>query len=233
MVNRHPVHESLTPEDGIMTNNSTNSNARLPLFLGVVAILILAVVISATISANGGAQIDQLTIPSPALTEPQPTPSSAVSPAPKDPTLAPMPPTVQTPVFPTGIFEGGEGVFRSTDVTIYNRWQGYLNGQPAQVFAGAVFDDPEQGVIIALLAWPDGTVYGDRDIVPASGPLQIVSEENLRLVISSGSGTTYFYDIPGLDFVVSLNATPLPTVTRIPTAEPSIPPPTSPSTAYP
>jgi len=211
-----------------MTNNSSYKNAWLPRLIGVVTILVLAVAIAVTLSTQSGAQGDPSVVPSPATTEPQSTATFVISPAPKDPTLAPTPLTVETPVFPTGIFEGGEGMFRSTDVTIYNRWQGYLNGQPAQVFAGAIFDNPEQGVIITLLAWPDGTIYGDRDIVEASGPLQIVSEENLRLVISSGSGTTYFYYIPGLDFVAALNATPLPTVTRVPTVEP-----TSPPTAYP
>ena len=133
-------------------------------------------------------------------------------------TATPRPPTAGTPAFETGIFEGGDGLLAAADVAIYQRWQGYVNGQPARVYAGLVVADPEQGVILTVLAWPDGTAYGERDVFPASGPPQIVSEENLRLVLASDSGTYFFYDIPGLDFVPALDSPPRPTVTRAPAA---------------
>ena len=40
--------------------------------------------------------------------------------APKDPTLAPAPPTVEALPFPTGVFSGGGDAFYSGDVTIVN-----------------------------------------------------------------------------------------------------------------
>lgn len=136
--------------------------------------------------------------------------------APKDPTLAPAPPTAQDPPFPTGIFEGGEGVFYSGDFTIHNRWQGFTDGIATQVFAGSLYQDKEQGVVIILRA-----ARGERYLTPIkAGAVRIVSVDNLRFILESISGEVFYFDFPSRQFVESLTATPPPTVTEPPSPTP-------------
>lgn len=136
--------------------------------------------------------------------------------APKDPTLAPAPPTAEDPPFPTGIFEGGEGVFYSGDFTIYNRWQGFTNGITTQVFAGSLYQDKEQGVVIVLRS-----ARGELYLTPiAAGAVRIVSVDNLRFVLESSGGKVFYFDFPSRKFVDSLSAPPPPTVTEPPSPTP-------------
>lgn len=144
--------------------------------------------------------------------------------APKDPTLAPAPPTAEDPPFPTGIFEGGEGIFYSGDFTIYNRWQGFTNGIPTQVFAGSLYQNKEQGVVIVLRL-----ARGELYLTPiAAGAVRIISADNLRFILESSSGEVFYFDFPSRQFVDSLTATPPPTAT-----EPPIPTPYILPTGYP
>lgn len=136
--------------------------------------------------------------------------------APKDPTLAPAPPTAEDPPFPTGIFEGGEGVFYSGDFTIYNRWQGFTDGIATQVFAGSLYQDKEQGVVIVLRA-----ARGERYLTPIkAGAVRIISVDNLRFILESTNGEVFYFDFPSRRFVDSLTATPPSTVTEPPSPTP-------------
>ncbi len=138
--------------------------------------------------------------------------------APKDPTLAPAPPTAENPPFPTGIFEGGEGAFYSGDFTIHNRWQGFTDGITTQVFAGSLYQDKEQGVILVLRA-----TTGEQYLTPTkAGAVRVVSIDNFRFVLKSTSGEIFYFDFPSRQFVDSLVATPPPTTTKLPIPTPYV-----------
>jgi len=135
----------------------------------------------------------------PASLEPPTLPPTA----PKDPTLAPAPPTTEPIPFPTGIFPGGEGAFPSFEFTIQNRWQAIMNGEPIQVFAGSLFDDSQQGLIIVL-----GASSGGRYNTPIkAGAVRITTESGLRLTLLADDGTTFYFDVPSRLYVAGLETT--------------------------
>lgn len=217
-----------------MKTHKTKSESIWPLLIGVTALFILGVifsqVLSTVVGTSGvaGTQVQTSTTPLTMVPivdieatytafqsggeNPPPT-------APKDPTLAPAPPTVEAIPFSTGIFEGGEGAFYSGDVTIQNYWQNIVNGETVQVFAGSLYEDPEQGLVIVLGSSPSGRYYTPTRV----GSLRIVDESGLRLTLVSTHGATFYFDIPTHQFVDSLEVTVIPTT---PTAE--IPTPTTP-----
>jgi hypothetical protein len=123
--------------------------------------------------------------------------------APKDLTLAPAPPTIEPIPYPTGIFPGGEGAFYSRDVTIQNRWQAILNGEPIQVFAGALYEDSQQGLIIVLFPSPAGRFYTPT----GAGAVRITAESGMRLTLLADDGTTFYFDVPSRLYVAGLDTT--------------------------
>jgi len=140
-------------------------------------------------------------------------------------------------IIPTGILDGGWDVFRypSDDVIIQNMWRGALNatGDWANVYAGSMYTDPTQGLVLVMADGPVQTY-----LTPVrTGALRIVAEQNLRLTLVSTDGTTFYFDILGQRFVDSLTElaptvtpyhsstptpteTPAPTVTLAPTCTP-------------
>jgi hypothetical protein len=107
------------------------------------------------------------------------------------------------PVFQSGIFEGGEGLFRSSEAVIENHWQAVLDEKYIQVFAGVSGSDPSQGVVYIVTTAQD-RIHTDIKMVlsqPNSGSLKIVGEENLVLTLENQDGTVYQFDIQEKTFL--------------------------------
>jgi hypothetical protein len=167
-----------------MRASAVSSSAFATPRVGLVVLALLAVLLAACVPAS----VEPPTLP--------PT-------APKDPTLAPAPPTIEPIPFPTGIFPGGEGAFPSFAFTIQNRWQAILNGEPIQVFAGALFEDSQQGLVIVF-----GVSSGGRYNTPTrAGAVRITEESGLRLTLLADDGTTFYFDVPSRLFVAGLETT--------------------------
>ena len=115
-------------------------------------------------------------------------------------------PVVTDPPFPTGIFEGGAGAFRPSQARIQNRWQGIVNGDYAVVFAGALANDPEQGIV--YIQWMSfdrrSTTWGYYPTPEKSGSVRIVQAEGARLILTSDDGKTFYFDVPVQVYVSSL-----------------------------
>jgi len=151
---------------------------------------------------------------------------------------------------PFGILEGGWDVFRypSQDVIIQNLWRNVVNenGDWMSVYAGSMYTEPTQGLVIVSGQAPDQTYLTPTK----AGALRIVAEQNLRLTLVSTDGTTFYFDILGQRFVDSLTElaptvtpylsgtltpteTPAPTVTLAPTCTPGPPDPSADITPLP
>jgi hypothetical protein len=135
----------------------------------------------------------------------------------------PSPTSPITP-FPTGIIESNikqkaSGELLGLDTQ--NVWVGYVAGNEADVTAGALLSDPEQGAIYLVVSIPHSDVM-ELILTPTKhGAVHVVSEHHNRLMLVSTDGTTYYFDVPARRFVGSLtevvpSATPLPTYTPFP-----------------
>ncbi len=119
--------------------------------------------------------------------------------APKQPGVLPdfsaeLSKAAETP--PTGIFEGGEAIIHGYEAAISNHWQGLPDGLLVQVFAGALADDPQQGVLY-VAAWtqennaPQISCY----LTPSrDGAARILSAENDLLTVQAAGGSTWTFD---------------------------------------
>jgi hypothetical protein len=127
------------------------------------------------------------------------------APKPADPcALAPTPNPAADPPRATGILNEGAVPFPASQVTITNQWQEKLNGQWVHAYAGASVGAPQQGmVIITIEDSPAGGQFFTPDL---NGPLTITAAENGRLTLVSNQGSTYYFDIPAMQFVDSLQA---------------------------
>jgi hypothetical protein len=137
------------------------------------------------------------------------------------------PPVYNTPK-PTGtresdIYQWASGKLLGLDTQ--NVWVGLVDGNEADVTAGALLDDPEQGAIYLVVSIPRGGVM-EQILTPTKhGAVRVVSEQNNRLTLVSTDGTTYYFDVPARRFVNSLtevvpSATPPATETPLPTPPP-------------
>ncbi len=109
----------------------------------------------------------------------------------------------QDPEFQTGIFEGGEGMFRPQEAIIENYWQAQVGELYIQVFAGASGMDASQGVVYVVTTAKDRmkTEIERYETLEKNGSLKIEAEmEDLRLLLSSESGENYMFDIRGRIF---------------------------------
>jgi hypothetical protein len=134
------------------------------------------------------------------------------------------PPVYNTPK-PTGtresdIYQWASGKLLGLDTQ--NVWVGLVDGNEADVTAGALLDDPEQGAIYLVVSIPRGGVM-EQILTPTKhGGVRVLSEYNNRLTLLSTDGTIYYYDVPARRFVDSLtevvpSATPPNTFTPLPT----------------
>jgi hypothetical protein len=121
---------------------------------------------------------------------------------------------------PTGTIENGREIATGQllGINAVNGWYGLWDGNEVNLYAGALSDDPDQGVIVFSIN------IGHFENYPTPtrhGAVRVVSEQDNRLMLVSTDGTTYYFDIPSLSYVSSLTAfapsiTPPPTSTLFP-----------------
>lgn len=115
-------------------------------------------------------------------------------------------------------------------LVVQNSWQRQIGSEWVLAEAGVLQMEPDAGVI--------GVRYGPTDwwisYSPGPGSLRISAEQGNRLTLQSTQGATYYFDVPGRQFVPSLSAV-IPT-TPVPTGYPMLHTPSPPppqSTTYP
>jgi hypothetical protein len=110
---------------------------------------------------------------------------------------------ISDPIFQEGIFVGDEGIFRPDQAVIQNYWQGELENAYIQVFAGALGNDPEQGVIYVLVTTSDRlqTEFEQYLTPQKSGSLQIIEKSNSDLILLSEDHTEIIFDILKREFI--------------------------------
>jgi hypothetical protein len=145
-------------------------------------------------------------------------------------------PPIATPVLgPTGIVEDNYVRFSGSKLGLdtQNGWSGIVDGNPVGIWAGSLIGDPQQGALHLMLTLPYRS-YQERFLTDGKhGALRVIAEQNNRLTVVSGDGTTYYFDVPARRFVSSLNDI-VPTATPLPTYTPYAPPSTMPiPTGYP
>jgi hypothetical protein len=112
--------------------------------------------------------------------------------------------------FETGIFEGQTGEIHSFEAKIENHWKGIVNGNYAIVFAGALANDPSQGLIIIRITSPDTrTTVGNRYLSPTKlGTLRIMEAKGNVLIIQPTAGGRLYFNILAQRYVSSLTDNP-------------------------
>ncbi|MEJ2601007.1 MAG: hypothetical protein P8Z00_21930 [Anaerolineales bacterium] len=134
-------------------------------------------------------------------------------------------PTLPITPFPTGIINSNikqKASGKLLGLDTQNVWVGLVAGNEADVTAGALLSDPEQGAIYLVVSIPrDGVM--EQILTPTKhGAVRVVSEQHNRLTLVSNDGTVYYFDVPARRFVGSLTevvprATPPFTFTPLPT----------------
>ncbi|HWR67239.1 MAG TPA: hypothetical protein VN364_14060 [Bellilinea sp.] len=128
------------------------------------------------------------------------------------PTELPTPertPGVET--FTPELYEDLQGKMNS-------RWQGEVNGQWTAVLSGVQLTDPPQA---ALWVFVENT--SDTAIFPAvtaSGMLQIVAANGVRLTLQDAAGTKFYFDVAAREYLSSPDEV-LPTLVPLPTNTPA------------
>lgn len=128
-----------------------------------------------------------------------------------------------TPVIePTGIYddERHKAQWYKFGFKVENAWFGLVNGNIVTVFAGAPISDSQQGTLQINMVMPNRLFDGEFITPEKNGALRVIAESNNRLTLVTTNGTTYYFDVPAMRFVSSLDeiaptATPLPTYTPV------------------
>ena len=149
-------------------------------------------------------------------------------PAPKNPDQTPELIPVKDPIFQPGIFEGQAGEFKPSQAKIQNRWQGIVNGDYVIVFAGSLGSDSEQGIIYVqqISSNKRSTTWTSYPTPERRGSVRIVQAEIFRLVLDTGNGNTFYFDVPAQRYLSSLTeivSTITPISTPLPTTAPVTP----------
>jgi hypothetical protein len=132
---------------------------------------------------------------------------------------------------PMGILDGAgvraDAHYLTGDLaTFENMWRGGSTDGSFQagVWAGALREDPRQGLVVVIVEGPVFTYLTPRK----AGSLHVVAEHSLRLTLLSANGSTFYFDVPGRRFVASLSqAVPTATPFAWPTGSPTPVPPTA------
>lgn len=99
---------------------------------------------------------------------------------------------------PTGIFSSHGAPFSPEQYTIANVWQGLIDGNSIQVYAGALAKNQAAGIVIILAFPSSGTTTPAPQVVVAPGTpgvLRIVGASGTALQIRSASGSTLSFDV--------------------------------------
>lgn len=210
------------------------------LLVGLLAVIGLGGIILAAASTNrpiSSRLVQESSTPMSEITEVPETPNITITPG-ENETLVALAATStyeatafpSSEPFPTGIHDdtlvkaqlGKEGF------DVQNAWFGILGDRQVWAYAGASRSDPDQGAIYVFLFLPNNTFEQRYLTSEKHGALRILSEQNGRLTLSSTDDTTFYFDIPAMQYVSSLTevvptATPLPTYTPVPFL-PTLPP---------
>jgi len=102
-------------------------------------------------------------------------------------------PSLEVPEFPSGIFEGDEGLFKPWQVQISNRWQGWDGDLKVQVLAGKQAAEAQGGVVFV---WTSDAIDNWRSYeMPAGvGGVRILSVTGDRVSLQAEDGRTLVLD---------------------------------------
>jgi hypothetical protein len=106
------------------------------------------------------------------------------------------------------------------NIVVINAWRGIVDGEPVSFYAGSYGGRPTDGVV--CLRSPHIPPLEGIFCIPSPtqhGGLRVVAEQDNRLTLVSTDGTIYYFDLPALLFVPSLEGT-YPTATLPPPTEP-------------
>lgn len=118
-----------------------------------------------------------------------------------------------------GLLEDIQPPFSPMKYTITNIWQDYVDGVLTRVYAGALGEDPEQGVLIVT---QQNSLGGGVFFPPVKqGALTILSFDGLRLIIRTQYGDELIFDAAAMRFISSLEEIQ-PTITPAPTLTPDV-----------
>ncbi len=151
-------------------------------------------------------------------------------------TLTAHPPLVTAAPEATGIIEDDYVRFsgKNLGLNTINGWAGFVNGDPAGIWAGSLLSDPDQGAVVLLLTLPYRNFEETYLTAGKHGALRIVAEQNNRLILTAADSTTFYFDVPARQFANSIDEvlpTAIPPATYTPYAPPT---PSSPApTGYP
>jgi hypothetical protein len=152
-------------------------------------------VISAAIVIAAGAVALAQALPS------TPRQRSTVQVMPSDsfpPKGTPPPPTPDTSP-PVGIIDHPSVPFPPSSVTITNAWQGYVNGDFVQVYAGSDYGnttDTSQGWLIVVTHSTSDSISGQTYNTPGQdGPVTITAADGSNLSLTATDGTVFVFDV--------------------------------------
>jgi hypothetical protein len=98
-----------------------------------------------------------------------------------------------------GILTVREDFLNPLGFVIANMWRGSFNQQPVELYAGAMLDAPEQGVVV--LSMENLEIFTTIPDPNPDGVLTITAEHGARLELSTVNGATRYFDIPAQQFV--------------------------------
>lgn len=121
---------------------------------------------------------------------------------------------ILTVIDPPVILYGDEvGLYELSNLA----WEEWTSDSYITVWPGQLTESPTQGILWVQIA-PYGRFYQDRFVIPSpipAGRLSITGAMGERLILHSEQGQTFYFDVPGLRFVDSLEEK-IPTITPLP-----------------
>jgi hypothetical protein len=110
----------------------------------------------------------------------------------------PTAPSRPEPPWPSGIIESGLAPFPGSAYQFENQWHDVLDGEHVNVYAGAMGDDPLQGVIVVRTTSLDLMSAGPPEIFTTDqrvGTLRIVSAKDAILTLQSSQGRRFSFNV--------------------------------------
>ena len=112
-----------------------------------------------------------------------------------------IPVVISKSMMETGILTVREDFLATQNLKINNMFRGYYQDQIVEVYAGYQFQEDQKGLVIVSIE--SLNIYQYFYDPTASGTLEIIGEDKLRLVLKTSQGTSLFFDIPSMQFVSS------------------------------